>query len=67
LMGREILRGGKRTVINGMMLITLSLSGFGAGWAIWSKTRWIGVGAVAAFIALAVIVHFVRPPRKIGE
>ncbi len=67
LMRGEILRGAKRTLTNIMMLITLLLSGFGAGWAIWSKTRWIGVGAVATFIGLAVIVHFVRPPKKIGE
>lgn len=66
LMGGEILQGGKRTLMNVLMLGTLLLAGFGAGWAIWSKTRWIGVGAVAAFFALAVIVHFVRPPKKVG-
>lgn len=63
LMGGEILRGGRRAVFNALMLATLGLVGFGAGWTIWSKARWIGVGAVAAFFALAVIVHFVRPPR----
>lgn len=67
LMGGEILQGGKRTLVNILMLTSLSLAGFGAGWAIWSKTQWIGVGAVAAFFTLAVIVHFVRPPKKIGS
>ena len=66
LMGGEILKGGKRTLINLLMLGTLLLAGFGAGWAIWSKTRWIGVGAVAVFFALAVVVHFVRPPKKVA-
>ncbi|MDP3072349.1 MAG: divalent metal cation transporter [Opitutaceae bacterium] len=66
LMGGEILRGGKRTLVNLLMLATLLLAGFGAGWAIWSKTQWIGVGAVAAFVALAVVVHFVRPPKKVA-
>ena len=66
LMGGEILKGGKRTLINLLMLGTLLLAGFGAGWAIWSKTRWIGVGAVGVFFALAVVVHFVRPPKKVA-
>ena len=66
LMGGEILKGGKRTLMNLLMLGTLLLAGFGAGWAIWSKTRWIGVGAVAVFFALAVVVHFVRPPKKVA-
>jgi hypothetical protein len=65
LMGGEILTGGKRTLMNFLMLGTLLLAGFGAGWAIWSKTRWVGVIAVAAFITLAVIVHFIRPPKKV--
>jgi Mn2+/Fe2+ NRAMP family transporter len=66
LMGGEILKGGKRTLMNLLMLGTLLLAGFGAGWAIWSKTRWIGVGAVGVFFALAVVVHFVRPPKKVA-
>lgn len=67
LLGGDILRGGQRVVMNLLMLGTLALAGFGAGWAIWSKTKWIGVSAVAVFITLAVIVHFVRPPKKIGS
>lgn len=66
LLGGDILRGGQRVVMNLLMLGTLLLAGLGAGWAIWSKTKWIGTGAVAAFFALAVIVHFVRPPKKIA-
>lgn len=67
LMGDEILRGGKRTLINVLMIITLVLVGFGAGWTVWSKSGWVGTGAVAAFAALAIIVHFVRPPRPAGS
>jgi hypothetical protein len=66
LMGREILGGGKRVLVNALMLVTLLLAGFGAGWAIWSKTRWVGVGAVAVFIGLAVVAHFVSPPKEVG-
>jgi len=66
LMGGEILRGGKRTLANALMLVSLLLAGFGAGWTIWSKTRWFGASAVAAFVALAVIAHFVRPPKPVA-
>jgi hypothetical protein len=63
LMGAEILRGGRRVAVNVVMIATLLLVGFGAGWTIWSKAKWVGVGAVAAFFLLALIVHFIRPPR----
>jgi hypothetical protein len=63
LMGAEILRGSRRVAVNVVMIATLLLVGFGAGWTIWSKAKWVGVGAVAAFFLLALIVHFIRPPR----
>jgi hypothetical protein len=64
LMGKEILVGGKRTFINILLVTILIVIALVAGWAIWNKVRWIGVGIVAVFIGLAVIVHFVRPPKK---
>jgi Mn2+/Fe2+ NRAMP family transporter len=66
LMGREMLQGNKKMVMNLLMLVALGTAAFGAGWSIWSKIKWIGVGLVVGFIALAVIVHFVRPPKKAG-
>jgi Mn2+/Fe2+ NRAMP family transporter len=66
LMGEEMLRGGKRAIVNTIMIATLLLVGFCAGWAVWTKSHWVGVGAVGVFIALAVIVHFARPPRPAG-
>jgi hypothetical protein len=67
LMGEEMLRGGRRALVNTIMIATLLLDGFCAGWAVWTKSHWVGVGAVAAFIALAVIVHFVQAPRRAGD
>jgi hypothetical protein len=67
LMGEEMLRGGRRALVNTIMIATLLLVGFCAGWAVWTKSHWVGVGAVAAFIALAVIVHFVQAPRRAGD
>lgn len=65
LMGGEMLRGGPRLIVNALMIGTLVLTCVGASWAIWSSAKWIGVGVVAAFFTLALIVHFVRPPKKI--
>jgi hypothetical protein len=64
LMGKEILKGGRRGFTNALMLVALGLAGFGAGWSVWNKVQWVGVSIVAVFIALAVIVHFVRPPKR---
>jgi hypothetical protein len=66
LMGKEILKGGRRSFTNALMLVALGLAGFGAGWSVWSKVQWVGVAIVAVFIALAVIVHFVRPPKRLA-
>ena len=63
ILGDNLPQGGKRTFWNILMLIALSLSAFGAGWAIWSKAHWYGVAGAAAFMGLALIVHFVRPPK----
>jgi Mn2+/Fe2+ NRAMP family transporter len=64
IMGAEMLRGGKRIAVNAAMLIALSLAAYGAAWSIWSKAGWIGAGVVGAFIALAIVVHFIRPPKQ---
>ena len=62
-LGNDLPQGGKRMAWNIMMAIACGFSTVGAGWAVWSKVQWKGVGAFAAFIALAVVVHFVRPPK----
>ncbi len=63
ILGSDLPQGGKRIFWNVLMLIALSLSAFGAGWAIWSKSQWYGVAGAAAFLGLALIVHFIRPPK----
>jgi len=60
LLGDNLPRGGKRVAVNVTMLIALLAASVGAGWSIWSKAGWVGVGLVAAFMALTVVVHFVR-------
>lgn len=60
LLGDNLPRGGKRVAVNVTMLIALLAASVGAGWSIWSKAGWVGVGLVAAFVALAVVVHLAR-------
>lgn len=63
ILGEHLPTGMRRLRWNVLMLIALTLSAFGAGWAIWSKVQWYGVAGAGAFLALAAIVHFVRPPK----
>ncbi len=65
LLGAAMPRGPRRLGLNMLMLLALTLAGVGAGWVIWSKAHWYGVGAVLVFVSLAVVVHFVRPPRPV--
>lgn len=60
LLGDHRPEGLKRFLVNAVMLTALVAATIGAGWSIWSKIQWIGVGTVAAFIGLAVVVHFMR-------
>ena len=69
MLGDSALQGGKRLAMNIAMGLALLAATIGAGFAIWSKVKWIGVGCVAAYILLAVIVHFMRkstPPTGIN-
>ena len=62
VLGEHLPKGGSRLLWNVLMGIACALATVGAGWAIWSKVQWTGVGLVVGFVLLAAIVHFVRPP-----
>lgn len=66
LLGNDMPRGVKRVLWNVLMAIAAGLAAFLSFWSIWSnaKIRWYGLGAMAAFVALALIVHFVRTGRS---
>lgn len=65
LLGNDIPKGGKRIAINIAMILAIIAASIGAGWSIWThKYANFGLGLLGAFIALTVIVHFVRPPKK---
>ena len=65
LMGSELPRGKKRLVWNVLMIIALMLIVPAALWTLWNKAKWVGVGILAVFVGLAIVVHFVRPPKAV--
>lgn len=70
VLGNEMPKGGKRLLINSLMLIAVALAVIGAGTSIMNdkatlpnsgiRVRDIALGVVGALAALAVVVHFVR-------
>lgn len=64
LLGGELPQGPKRTILNLAILVAIIAATIGAGWSIWDKAKWIGVALVAVFIALALIVYFLRKSQK---
>ncbi len=64
LLGDNMPRGGQRVAWNLLMLIAIGWTGFGSMWAVWSKAGWAGMTGVAAFILLAVVVHFARAGKS---
>jgi len=73
LLGEHLKTGGKRVAINVLMLAAIVVATIGCGIAIWNTkmnipgteimARWPVLIIVGVFILLAIIVHFVRPPK----
>jgi len=63
VLGDHMLQGGKRTAMNIAMGVAFVAASIGAGFAIWSKTKfyfgsgWYGVGAVAVLVVLAIVIR----------
>ena len=60
LLGDALPKGAKRIALNLAIGLALLAAAIGAGWSIWSKVQWIGVGAVGVFILLAWFGHGYR-------
>ena len=77
ILGKNMLQGGKKSLVNLLMLVAVGLAGTGATIAIANSTntipgtevqvRWVALGLVVVLGVLAVIVHFVHPPQKIDH
>ena len=59
-LGENMPMGAKRLVWNILMALAAGAASFGCVWSLWSKLRWTGIGILAGFIALCIIVHFAR-------
>ena len=63
VLGDNMLKGGKRIAMNIAMGVAFVAASIGAGSAIWSKTEfyfgsgWVGVGAVALLVVLALVIR----------
>lgn len=64
-LGDNMPKGGKRVAWNVLMAIATGAAAFGSIWSLWSKARWAGVGALAAFAGLALVVHFARKKKTV--
>ena len=64
LLGNNMPHGLKRLAWNILMAIAAGLASFGCVWTLWSKFRWLGISLIVAFVALALLVHFIRSARQ---
>ncbi|MFO8013954.1 MAG: divalent metal cation transporter [Phycisphaerae bacterium] len=70
LLGDNMPRGTKRWIWNTLMFLGVAIVLIGSVYKAWQKTRdsflgsgWYGAGAIIAFVAAVVIVHFIRKKR----
>ena len=63
-LGENAPMGIKRLLWNVLMILAAGAATFGCVWSLWSKLQWKGIGLLAGFIALCIIVHFVRSKPK---
>ena len=63
-MGNNMPAGGKRILWNILMALAAGAAAFGSIWSLWSKLQWRGVGLLAGFVVLCIIVHFLRPKAR---
>jgi Mn2+/Fe2+ NRAMP family transporter len=62
-LGENMPIGAKRILWNVLMALAAGAASFGSVWSLWSKLQWLGIGLLAGFIGLCVVVHFLRPKR----
>ncbi|MBN2590925.1 MAG: divalent metal cation transporter [Sedimentisphaerales bacterium] len=59
-LGENTPMGVKRIIWNALMIPAAGAAAFGCVWSLWSKLQWLGIGILVGFIALCIVVHFVR-------
>ena len=56
--------GGKRILWNVLMALAAGAAAFGSVWSLWSKLQWRGIGLLAGFIVICIVVHFIRKTQN---
>ncbi len=64
LLGDAMPTGIRRVVFNVAMLLAIAAAATGSGISIWTNVGWWGVGAMAAYVLLAVIGGVLRPRQQ---
>jgi len=65
-LGENMPMGGRRIIWNVLMALAAGAASFGSVWSLWSKLQWKGIVILIGFIALCIVVHFVRKKRKVA-
>jgi len=63
LLGENMPRGGRRLLWNVLMAVASGLAAFGAVWSLWSRLGKLGIGLLAGFIAVTILVWILKPSR----
>jgi hypothetical protein len=56
-------QGPKRVLWNVLMIVATAVATLVSLWSLWSRLKWLGIAIMLAFVALVVVVHFVRRPK----
>jgi Mn2+/Fe2+ NRAMP family transporter len=60
-LGDNMPSGGKRILWNILMIFATGIALFGSIWSLWSKLHWRGIGLLAGFVVLCIVVRLIRP------
>lgn len=60
VLGDSMPRGGRRVLWNVLMSLGTAVATFISVWSLWMRLRWWGIAVIVAFVALILIVHFIR-------
>lgn len=64
-LGSAMPRGLRRVWWNILMALAAGAATLGSVWSLWSKIRWLGIILLVGFIALTIVVHILRGPKKL--
>lgn len=60
LLGREMPTGGRRLAWNTLMILAAGTATIAALWSVWDKARLRGLAALAGFLLLVLVAHWLR-------